>query len=166
MSYRRSFFFEQGAFISHYDVADGSDDLFVYQNATRSNTNVCIESDAVLMAEPQPTYAAWRNERRHRVGTRNRHSLANRLRESAPGWVVVLFYLSAVLLLVRGTLPWPVVAVALALKVAWQIFSFAKLSKRFEGGLVYLAAPFFEIYFIIINTILILLPLYSNRKFK
>lgn len=166
LSYRRSFFFEQGAFISHYDVADGSDDLFVYQNATRSNTNVCIESDAVLMAEPQPTYAAWHNERRHRVGTRNRHTLANRLRESAPGWVAVLFYLAAVLLLVRGTLPWLVVAVALALKVAWQIFSFAKLSKRFEGGLVYLAAPILEIYFIIANTILILLPLYSNRKFK
>lgn len=166
LSYRRSFFFEQGAFISHYDVADGSDDLFVYQNATRTNTSVCIESDAVLMVEPQTTYAAWRNERRHRVGTRNRHTLANRLRESAPGWIAVMFYLAAVLLLVRGTLPWLVVAVALVLKVAWQMFSFAKLSKRFEGGLVYLVAPFFEIYFIIANTILILLPLYSNRKFK
>ena len=35
LSYRRSFFFKRGAFISHYDVADGSDDLFVYQNADK-----------------------------------------------------------------------------------------------------------------------------------
>ena len=166
LSYRRSFFFAQGAFISHYDVADGSDDLFVYQNATRTNTSVSISSDAVLTAEPERTYSAWRNERRHRVGTRNRHTLIHRLRESAPTWTAVLFYAAAVLLLIQGVLPWPVVAIVLALKVAWQIVCFAQLARRFDGGLVYLVAPFFEIYFIFANTILILLPLYSNRKFK
>ena len=166
LSYRRSFFFEHGAFISHYDVADGSDDLFVYQNATRDNTVICIDNDAVLTAEPERTYAAWRNERRHRVGTRNRHKFVHRLCESAPYWMAALFYIAAVLLLVRGTLPWPVVAAAIALKMAWQIVSLAQLAKRFDGGRVYLAAPLFEIYFIFANTILILLPLYSNRKFK
>lgn len=166
LSYRRSFFFERGAFISHYDVADGSDDLFVYQNATRANTAICIGNDALLAADPEKSYAAWRTERRHRVGTRNRHKMAHRLRESAPVWSAAAFYLAAALLLVLGTLPWPVVAAAAALKIAWQIVCFAQLAKRFDGGRVFLAAPFFEIYFIFANTILILLPLYSNRKFK
>ena len=166
LSYRRSFFFKNGAFISHYDVADGSDDLFVYQNATRKNTAVCIDSDAVLTADPERSYADWRTERRHRVGTRNRHKLLHRLLESAPTWLAVLFYAAAVLLLVQGVLPWPVVAAALVMKIAWQTVCFRQLAKRFDGGLVYLAAPVFEIYFIIANTILILLPLYSNRKFK
>ena len=166
LSYRRSFFFEQGAFISHYDVADGSDDLFVYNNATRANTRICIDADAVLTAEPMRSYAAWRSERRHRVGTRNRHKVLHRLCETMPMWAAVLFYASAVLLLVQGVLPWPVVAVLLAMKIAWQTVCFAQLAKRFDGGLVYLAAAVFEIYFIFANTILILLPLYSNRKFK
>ena len=166
LSYRRSFFFKQGAFISHYDVADGSDDLFVYQNADRHNTAICIDSDACLTTEPRKNFALWHDERRHRVATRNRHRLTDRLRESMPSIVNVLFYAVAVLLVLRGTLPWPVVAAAVAIKWAWQIVCFSRLTKRFEGGYVHLAAPLLEIYFILANTILILLPLPNNRKFK
>lgn len=166
LSYRRTFFFSQGAFIRHYDVADGSDDLFVYQNATRKNTAICIDSDACLAVEPRKHFYQWHDERRHRVATRNRHRFVDRLRESLPGWVNILFYLVAILLVLRGTLPWIVVAVAAVLKWTWQIVCFSRLTKRFEGGYVHLAAPLYEIYFTIANTILILLPLPNNRKFK
>lgn len=166
LSYRRSFFFKRGAFISHYDVADGSDDLFVYQNADSKNTTICIDSDACLTAEPKKTFALWHDERRHRVATRNRHSLGSRLHESLPYLANVVFYAACVLLVLRGTLPWPVVAAAAVIKWAWQIVCFSRLTKRFDGGFVHLAAPLLEIYFIIANTILILLPLHNNRKFK
>lgn len=166
LSYRRSFFFKQGAFISHYDVADGSDDLFVYQNADRHNTAVCIDADACLSADPKKNFRGWHDERRHRVATRNRHTLANRLQQSLPTIVNALFYAAAVLLLLRGTLPWPVIAATIAIKWAWQIVCFSMLTKRFDGGYVHFAAPLLEIYFTIANTILILLPLPNNRKFK
>ena len=166
LSYRRSFFFKKGAFISHYDVADGSDDLFVYQNADKKNTRVCIESDACLTTEPKKSFAAWHDERRHRVATRNRHSTISRLHEDLPYMANIAFYAASVLLLLRGTLPWMPVATVVILKWAWQIFCFSRLTKRFDGGHVHLAAPLLEIYFIIANTILILLPLPNNRKFK
>ena len=166
LSYRRTFFFGQGAFIRHYDVADGSDDLFVYQNADRHNTAVCIDSDACLMAEPRHHFYQWHDDRRHRVATRNRHRWIDRFQESLPGWANLVFYVLGALLLVRGTLPWIAVAAAVALKWAWQIICFSRLTKRFEGGYVHLAAPLLEIYFMVANTILILLPLPSNRKFK
>ena len=166
LSYRRSFFFQQGAFIRHYDVADGSDDLFVYHNATRRNTAVCIDADACLAAEPRKHFYQWHDERRHRVATRNRHRFADRLSESLPGWLSLLFYAAAVLLLLEGSLPWIAVAAAAVLKWAWQIICFSALTKRFEGGYVHFAAPLFEIYFALANTILILLPLHNNRKFK
>ena len=166
LSYRRSFFFKRGAFISHYDVADGSDDLFVYQNADSHNTAICIDSDACLTAEPKKSFALWHDDRRHRVATRNRHSLGSRLHEDLPYLANLLFYAACVLLVLRGTLPWPVVALVAILKWAWQIVCFSRLTKRFDGGYVHLAAPLFEIYFIIANTILILLPLPNNRKFK
>ncbi len=166
LSYRRSFFFDRGAFISHYDVADGSDDLFVYQNANRHNTSVCIDADAVLFAEPKKSFSLWHQERLHRIGTRNRHSFISRLAEVITPTANLIFYLAAVLLLLQGTLPWPVVAAILAVKITWQIVCFAQLARRFEGGLVYLAAPLLEIYFTFANTILTLLPLPNNRRFK
>ena len=166
LSYRRSFFFSHGAFIRHYDVADGSDDLFVYQNADRHNTAICIDADAVLTCEPKKTFSLWHQERLHRVGTRNRHTVGSRLREELPGAATLLFYATAVLLILNGSLPWVITAALVAMKLAWQIVCFAQLTRRFDGGHVYLAAPLYEIYFIIANTILILLPLPSNRKFK
>ena len=166
LSYRRSFFFKQGAFIRHYSVAGGSDDLFVYQNATGDNTAVCIDSDACLSTEPRKTFGQWHRQRLDRVSTRNWHSLGSRLLEDLLPLFNIAFYTMAVLLLVNGTLPWVVVAGLVAIKWAWQMVSFAQLCKRFEGGLAYLAAPLLEIYFILANTILVLTPLDNNRKFS
>ena len=78
----------------------------------------------------------------------------------------LLFYAAAVMLLVGGSLPWPITATVIAIKMAWQIICFSRLTRRFDGGYIHFAAPLIEIYFIIANTILILLPLHSNRKFK
>ena len=166
LSYRRSFFFKQGAFIRHYSVAGGSDDLFVYQNATGDNTAVCIDSDACLSTEPKKTFGQWHRQRLDRVSTRNWHSISSRLLEDLLPLFNIAFYTMAVILLINGTLPWMVVAGLVAIKWAWQMVSFAQLCKRFDGGLAYLAAPLLEIYFILANTILVLTPLDNNRKFS
>ena len=102
----------------------------------------------------------------NRVATRNRHSLSSRLREDLPYFANLLFYAVAALLIIQGSLPWVVTVAVLVLKWAWQILAFAQPARRFEGGLVFLAAPLMEIYFTVANTILILTPLPSNRKFK
>lgn len=166
LSYRRSFFFSQGAFIRHYGVADGSDDLFVYHNANRKNTAVCINSDACLTTEPKKSFAAWHDMRRHRVATRNWHSVWGRLVEDIPSIANVLWYAAGVLLVINGSLPWIVVAGVALIRWAWQIVCFSQLTSRFDNSPVYILAPLFEIYFMIANTILILSPLHSNRKFK
>ena len=116
LSYRRSFFFQQGGFISHYDVADGADDLFVYQNARKDNIAISIEPQACLAADPYRTFGQWHESRRRRVATRNRHSLASRLAEQLPTLANLLFYAAATLLLLQACLPWPVVAILVALK--------------------------------------------------
>ena len=166
LSYRRSFFFKRGAFISHYSVAGGSDDLFIYQNATRSNTAISISDDACLSTEPKKTFGEWNKLRRARVSTRNWHSVGGRMMEDLLPIFTLLFYAMAAILAVGGGMPWGVVLIAVVLKWAWQIVAFAQLCKRFEAGWVYLAAPLFEIYFIIANTILVLTPLDNNRKFS
>ncbi|MGX8712931.1 MAG: glycosyltransferase [bacterium] len=166
LSYRRNFFFKQGAFINHYNVAGGSDDLFVYQNATRANTAICIDDDACLVTEPKKSFGQWHRQRLDRVSTRNWHSVGSRMLEDIPGIATVVFYTMGILLLMSGGLPWGALLVAAVLRWSWQIVSFAQLARRFDAGLVYLAAPLLEIYFIIANTILVLTPLSNNRKFS
>ena len=165
MSYRRQFFFRQGGFIRHYSVAGGSDDLFVYQNGNRSNTSICIVPDALLTTEPKRTFAQWHEQRLDRVATRSWHTLGSRLAEQVVPLANLAFYAAATLLVLHGGLPWGMVLVAVLLKWAWQIVAMAQPAKRFDAGLVYLAAPLMEIYFIVANTFLILTPLPNNRKF-
>lgn len=166
LSYRRSFFFKRGAFISHYNVAGGSDDLFVYQNATRQNTAVSISSDACLSTEPKKNFGEWHKLRLARVSTRNWHSIGGRLLEDLLPISVTLFYIMGGLLLASGGMPWGIIGIAALVKWAWQIIAFAQIARRFDGGLVFLGAPLLEIYFIIANTILVLTPLSNNRKFS
>lgn len=165
MSYRRQFFFRQGGFIRHYSVAGGSDDLFVYQNGNRSNTSICIVPDALLTTEPKRTFAQWHEQRLDRVATRSWHTLGSRLAEQVVPLANLAFYAAATLLVLHGGLPWGMVLIAVLLKWAWQIVAMAQPAKRFDAGLVYLAAPLMEIYFIVANTFLILTPLPNNRKF-
>ncbi|MCR4658818.1 MAG: glycosyltransferase [Bacteroidales bacterium] len=166
LSYKRDFFFKKGAFISHYDIAEGADDLFVYQNAKRRNTAVCIEPDACLAAEPRKSFAKWHEQRLNRQATRGRHSLASRIPGDLRVLSLALFYASAVMLLLNGSFPWQILVALLAMKFAWQIISFSILSRRFGGHGCEFLAPFFEIYFWFANNILALTPLHNNRKFK
>lgn len=166
LSYRREFFFAQGSFIGHYDIAEGADDLFIYQNATRKNTAISIGNDARLTIEPLKTFGQWHDERKHRVATRGRHSLRSRLRGDRRAVLNILFYGAGVALVVLGALPWPIVALAAVIKWVWQIVCFAQLTKRFDGGKMHFVAPLLEIYFIIANTILILTPLHTQKRYK
>lgn len=166
LSYRRQFFFRQGGFIRHYSVASGSDDLFIYHNATKQNTAVALEADAIVSTECKRTFAQWHQQRIDRVATRSWHSLGSRLTEQILPLSNIAFYVAGISLLLHGGLPWGMVLIAAVLKWAWQIVAMAQPAKRFDAGMVYLAAPIMEIYFIVANTFLILTPLPSNRKFK
>ena len=111
-------------------------------------------------------YDGQHRQRLDRVATRSWHTLGSRLCEQLLPLSNIAFYAAGVLLLLHGGLPWGMVLLAVVLKWAWQIVAMAQPAKRFDAGLVYLAAPLMEIYFIIANTFLILTPLPSNRKFK
>ena len=50
------------------------------------------------------------------------------------------------------------------LKLGWQIFTFYKLERRLEGSKTAYFSPFFEIYFIVMNTIMYLSTLRNKIK--
>ena len=66
LSYKKALFFKHKGFSSINHVASGDDDLFISKVATKYNTNVVIDSDAVTLSEPQKTLGGWvRQKTRH-----------------------------------------------------------------------------------------------------
>lgn len=160
LSYRRSMFMRNRGFIYHYNIPDGADDMFVYQNCNGKNTQVVLSENSFTVVEPMKTVAQWRSYRKHRSVTHKYYSLWTKLSLLVAPCNVVLFYLAGALLLVSGTMPWPVLAAALLLKLAWQIVATAQATKRLMvRPAVYWLSPLLEIYFLVANTILTLSPL-------
>lgn len=156
LSYRRDFFFSRGGFISHYSIPDGADDLFVNQNANRANTAVTLREGAGVVCDGSHTLGEWRLKRLHRRSTRRYYSLKDKLQLSVYPLSQLLFILALVLLFVGGICPWQLLVGVMAVKIIWQIVCCMLLTKRFQIKTLHFLSPFFEIYFLISDTIIAL----------
>ena len=160
LSYRRCLFMEHNGFIYHYHEPDGADDMFVNQNARKHNTAVVLSPESFTTTDPQPTLALWRKYRKHRTATHRYYSSALAATRLVRPLAVLTFYAAGAILLALGTMPWEVLALVLAMKLAWQIVATAQACKRLKvTAVVYALAPLWEIYFLFSNTILKISPL-------
>lgn len=163
LSYRRSFFFERGGFISHYSIPEGADDLFVNQNANRSNCVPVLSDEAATVAPPKPTLHLWCQQRRAHMATRHRYPLKDKLELVAYPLAQLLFLVPLVLLWSCGLFPWQILSGILVVKLAWQIVSVSLLSRRFGVKKVPYFSPLFELYFLFADTILYILTLRRKK---
>lgn len=159
LSYRRDFFFNRGGFISHYSIPDGADDLFVNQNANGANTAVIFNDKSTVVAEPKSTFSLWHQERLHRYATRRYYGLKDKLLLLAYPLSQIAFWVAWALLLISALFPWQLLVALLAVKFAWQITTCSILAKRMKIKWVQFFSPFFELYFLLANTILHILTL-------
>ena len=160
LSYRRSLFMKNDGFIYHYHIPDGADDMFVNQNCRRRNTAVVISQDAFTVVQPQPTLREWHLVRKHRIATHSFYSFGLKAARFIKPFNVLLFYLTGALLLVLGTFPWQILAAVLAVKLAWQIVATSSATRHLAvKPIVAILSPLFEIYFLIANTFLSIIPL-------
>ena len=163
LSYRREFFFQRGAFISHYSVPVGEDDIFVNHNASRSNTSFVLASDAAVEVEPLPDMARWRQRRIE-------HAVARRYYKPLDRWLLMLkptalwlLLASAVGLILSPFCPWQLPAAVLILLALWLTVCFWQLAKRLQTTKLIPFAPLFEFYFLLANTISFLTSLRKKK---
>lgn len=74
LSYRKTTFYRNKGFVSHYTIASGDDDLFINQVARKDNTRVCIEKSSRIESEPKQSFREWifQKRRHYSVGTKYR----------------------------------------------------------------------------------------------
>ena len=154
LSYKRDFFFDRGAFIRHYSIPDGADDLFVNQNANRRNTAIILDSDSFVERAGRETFHQWHNDRKSRRSTRCYYPLKDRLLLSLYPLTLILFYLSLALFWIALPNMWQIPVAVLALKIIWQTICGIFAAKRFDIKIVQFLTPFFELYFLFANTFL------------
>lgn len=160
LSYKRSLFLKKDGFIYHYYIPDGADDMFVNQNSNRRNTKVVLSESSFTQVAEQKGVGEWHSYRKHRSSTHRYYGFGLKMRRLMRPLNVLLFYLSAALLLVAGTFPWQILAAVVAVKLIWQVVATAQATHRLGiKPVIFALSPLFEIYFLISNTFLAIFPL-------
>ncbi|MCC7402298.1 MAG: glycosyltransferase [Chitinophagaceae bacterium] len=66
LSYRKSLFLKNKGFSSINNIPSGDDDLFINKTATKTNTAVVLDRDALTRSVPKKTFPGWlRQKARH-----------------------------------------------------------------------------------------------------
>ena len=163
LAYRRQFFFDNGAFIRHYSEPNGADDLFVNQNCTRSNTAVNIQPEAYVSTQAPSSRRAWRDIRTERFSTKKYYALSLKLRLALHPFALVLFYLSAIAILIFAMPLWYIPVAFIVILWAWNITTAYVLNKQIDIRKLRWLSPLLEIYFSLKNTISCLRALLSKK---
>jgi glycosyltransferase involved in cell wall biosynthesis len=66
LAYTKSIFFRNKGFSALNHIPSGDDDLFINMVATKKNTRVVIDKDAITLSEPKQSWGSWvRQKTRH-----------------------------------------------------------------------------------------------------
>lgn len=144
LAYRKSLFFKNKGFATHYHIQSGDDDLFINRVAKRDNVRVESSADSITLSEPKTTYRTWFNQKRRHITTarhyKSKHQFMLALFTTSS---YVFFLLALVLLLFRFELY--VILGLLVFRYLIQFIIFKKaMDKLGERDLLFLS-PILEL---------------------
>ena len=92
LSYTKRLFFQNKGFSALNHVTGGDDDLFINRVATKHNTAVVIDPDAVTRSEPKTTWSDWIRQKTRHYSTGKFYKLQHRLLLGLYALTHFLFY--------------------------------------------------------------------------
>jgi len=153
MAYRKSLFYKQNGFISHYRIQSGDDDLFINKAATAQNTRIEIQSESHTVSAPKLSLNQWLRQKRRHLLTGGLYKPLHKFALGAFAFTQVIFWASAICLLVMWYQPYIVIG-AIVLRLFSQLFITGKvMTKLSETGFLFLV-PLFELFLMLISPLL------------
>ncbi len=155
MAYRKSLFYENKGFTSHYSIHSGDDDLFINRAATRKNTQVVADPESFTLSLPKKSFKDWWIQKKRHLSTGRYYRWRHKFLLGLYSFSTVLFYTFFITLMLLSFYYTTFVVVMLfLLRLAFQLFVFRKTLARLNEKGIWLLVPFFEIILILINSTL------------
>lgn len=161
LGYQTQLFFKNKGFSSHQHILSGDDDLFINEVATKRNTQIIIAKDSHTVSNAKTTYKSWvRQKKRHFLSGTNykfKHKLMLGILQLSQ-----LLFLGLFVFLVIKIRPVELIIFVFVLRYIVQMIIFKRSSNKIGGKDLILLAPFFEIFFMLFNPLLV----FSNQIIK
>lgn len=69
LAYRKSLFYKNKGFISHYRIHSGDDDLFVNRVAHKGNTAIEVHPGSITVSRPKSGFGDWWRQKKRHIST-------------------------------------------------------------------------------------------------
>ncbi len=162
LAYRKNLFYKQNGFISHYKIKSGDDDLFVNAAATKLNTKIMILPESHTISDSKKSFSTWITQKRRHLTSGKYYKLSTKLWLAVYSLSQFLFFVSfAALIVINYTLL--IVSALFLLRLISQLIIFKKSMQKLNEKNFLLLIPFFEIFFVILNPIIVLINTISKQ---
>ena len=161
MAYRKSLFYKQNGFISHYRIQSGDDDLFINKAATAKNTRIEIQQETHTVSAPKSTLAEWLRQKRRHLMTGGYYKSTHKLALGLFAISQVMFWASAIVLLVLWFQPYVVIGIVV-LRLFSQLLITGKVMKKLSEKGFLLLVPLFELFLMLVSPFLAVANMFNK----
>ncbi len=161
LAYRKNLFYRQKGFICHYKIKSGDDDLFINSAANKKNTKIMISSDSHTVSEAKKTFSTWVAQKRRHLTAGKYYKSSTKVNLGLYSFSQIVFFATfAALVSVDYTLL--IVLSLFILRLISQLIIFKRTMIKLNERNFLIGIPFFELFFIIFNPILVLYNTFSK----
>lgn len=97
MAYTKSLFFKGKGFAAHMHILSGDDDLFVQQNATKTNTQVCLHPDSFVLSPAKATWGEYLRQKFRHFSAGKEYKKSHKFSLSMISSTALLFYITLII---------------------------------------------------------------------
>ena len=165
MGYKKSLFFENIGFASHYGMLSGDDDLFINEVANKTNTTVVVSKNSFTRSHPETKWRDFLTQKIRHLSTsdfyKKKHVFMLGLEPISRAWFYFLFVLVLFIPFFFRT------AIAMvAFRGILQIILYFRASKRFGEKNLWLTCIIFDLFSLFFNFVAYFSLSIRSRRIK
>lgn len=161
LSYRRSMFFRNKGFTSHYHIASGDDDLFINQVANKQNARIALQKDSFSYSKPMTTFAAWFQQKQRHLTTGKNYKFKFKFLLGTFSFTQLMFYFTGFILLVLNVFPWFLLG-ALLIRLFTQSIVNKKILDKLQEKHLYVFSLIGEVFYMLFIPLLALTTVFRK----
>jgi glycosyltransferase involved in cell wall biosynthesis len=144
LSYKKDVFIRNKGFSSINHIPGGDDDLFINQVASKHNTRVVIDKDAITLSQPKRSFAQWLRQKTRHYSTARYYKKTNKFLLALYSFSQFLFY--PLLILAAIFYNWQLALAVFAARLLLQAFVFFKAMQKLDEADLWPFFLFFDIW--------------------
>ena len=163
MAYKKSLFFENKGFANHLHIPSGDDDLFIQEIATKNNVSIEIIEQAHTTSAVIEKWGEWAYQKRRHITTAPLYKTKFKVLLALYPYAQFLFWTSLLLLFLLKA-PMQFCTILLGVKIILSYLVNYKAMKALKVIDLYWIHPVYEIVYLSIQGIFVLLNIISKPK--